>query len=376
MQTMHPVTIFGSYMLDQDHIPPDEFEVRVRGAQAVMAERGWAGLIVHGDPVENAFLTYLTNYAPRTRAALALVPAEGDPCLLVTTSPRDIRREATIAWMDDVRMTGELEATLGTWFGEVGIGGGTIGLVNGGGMRPPSHRGMGWACSALGLEIADADAETGKILHAKRPREMVVARRASRILATTIDALRDAWKSGATATETVLAAEGVAFANQAQDARTLFSLDGGRTLRPFESPLPDRPDRLAAYVAVRYQAYWAEGFITLSRRRNKVQKAAHAALDGLIAAARPGATGGDLAGAAGLPGPFKPHAVTGASVGNGIGLSLAEAPDLAPGNEAAMVEDGIYSLRVGFSEGRRNHALVSAMVALGADEPEILWRAP
>ena len=40
-----------------------------------------------------------------------------------------------------------------------------------------------------------------------------------------------------------------------------------------------------------------------------------------------------------------------------------------------MVEDGTYSLRVGLSEGRRNHALVSAMVALGAGGPEILWRA-
>lgn len=375
MHTMHPVTIFGSYMLDEDHIPPDEFEVRVRGAQAVMTEQGWAGLIAHGDPVQNAFLTYLTNYSPRNRQALALVPAEGDPCLLVSTSPRDIKREAAIAWMDDVRMIGKLEESLGTWFGEVGIQSGTIGLIEGGAMRPPSHGALSRACAALGLAIADADDATQGILHAKRPREKVVVRRASDILATTVDALRDAWKSGATATEAALAAEGAAFANQAQDARTLFSLDGGRTLRPFERPLPDCPQRFAAYVAVRYQAYWAEGFVTLSARRNKVQKAAHAALDAMIAATRPGATGGDLARAAGLPGSFKPHAVTGASLGNGIGLSLSEAPDLSPGNAAAMVEDGTYSLRVGLSEGRRNHALVSAMVALGAGGPEILWRA-
>ncbi len=376
MQTMHPVTIFGSYMLDQDHIPPDEFEVRVRGAQAAMAARGWAGMIVHGDPVENAFITYLTNYAPRNRAALALIPAAGDPCLLVTSGPRDIKREAAIAWMDDVRMIGKLDATLGTWFGEAGIAGGTIGLVNGGGMRPPSHAALGKACAALGLTMADADGAVRDILHAKRPREMVVVRRAADILATTIQAMGEAWKSGATATGAALAAEGAAFANQAQDARTLFSLDGGRTLSPFERPLPDRPDRLAAYAAVRYQAYWAEGLITLSRRRNKVQKAAHGALDRLIGAARPGATGADLALAAGLPGPFKPHPITGGSLGNGIGLSLSEAPDLAPGNIDAMIEDGIYSLRVGLSEGRRNHALISAMVALGAGGAEILWRAP
>ncbi len=376
MQTMHPVTIFGSYMLDGDHIPPDEFEVRVRGAQAMIAEQGWAGLIAHGDPVESAFLTYLTNYSPRNRAALALLPAAGDPCLLVTAGPRDIKREAAIAWMDDVRMIGKLEDSLGAWFGEVGIDGGTIGLVEGGGMRPPSHAALAGICAGLGISLADADAATRRITHPKRPRELVMVRRAAHILAATMGTLGDAWKSGASATEAGLAAEGAAFANQAQDARTLFSLDGGRTLRPFERPLPDRPQRFAAYVAVRYQAYWADGFVTLSARRNKVQKAAHAALDKMIAAARPGATGDDLAQAAGLPGRFKPHAITGASLGNGIGLRLSEPPLLAPGNSAAMVEDGTYSLRVGLSEGRRNHALVSAMVALGAHGTEILWRAP
>ena len=68
--------------------------------------------------------------------------------------------------------------------------------------------------------------------------------------------------------------------------------------------------------------------------------------------------------------------MTCASLGNGIGLRLSEPPLLGPGNSAAMVEDGTYSLRVGLSEGRRNHALVSAMVTLGAGGAEILWRAP
>ena len=54
MQTMQPVIVFGSYMLDDEHIPRDEFELRLHGIQAMMAENGWSGLVAYGDAVEAA----------------------------------------------------------------------------------------------------------------------------------------------------------------------------------------------------------------------------------------------------------------------------------------------------------------------------------
>ena len=45
--------------------------------------------------------------------------------------------------------------------------------------------------------------------------------------------------------------------------RTLFSLDGGRTLTPFEKPIDSAVDPLQAYIAVRYVGYWTEGFVFL-----------------------------------------------------------------------------------------------------------------
>lgn len=376
MQTMQPVIVFGSYMLDDEHIPRDEFELRLHGIQAMMAEKGWSGLLAYGDAVDAAFVTYATNYSPRNRASIALVPAEGEPCLLVWASARDFKREAAFAWMDDVRMAGNLNASIGKWLGDVGIEGGTIALVEAGNMQKPVYDAVIEACAAGRLETVDADQIVRRLLHRKRPRELVMVRRAANILDTTMAAMEAAWKSGASATDAVLAAEGAAFANQAQDARTLYSLDGGRTLRPFERPLSDRPDRLAAYAAVRYQGYWAEGFVTLSKRRNKVQKAADDVLDRIIAAARPGAAGRDLARAAHVPDGFKAHAAIAGSLGHSIGLTLNEAPDFSPEQPDGMVEDGTYSLTVGLSEGRRNHALSSAMVVLGASAAEILWRAP
>ncbi len=376
MASMHPVVVLGSYMLDAERMPPDEFEMRLGAVQALMKEQGWAGLIAHGNGENSAFVTYATNYSPRTRQCLALVPASGTPRLLVWTTPRNLKDHAALASIDDVRIIGDVGESVGTWLADTGTEQGNVALVDAGNMRLPVLDAIGTALTGRDLQSASGDEPIGTLMSAKRPREMVMARHSAKILGQSLGALHQAWKSGSSATDAVLAAEGEAFANQAQDARTLFSLDGGRTLRPFDKPLPDRPERMAAYVAVRYQAYWADGFVTLSARCNKVQKAAHEALDKIIAAARPGMTGADLAQAAGLPGPFKPHAIIGESLGNGIGLSLGEAPNLTTDNPAAMVEDGTYSLRVGLSQGRSTHALVSAMVGMGAGGAEILWKAP
>ena len=375
MRTMQPVTVFGSYMLDEEQIPPDEFELRVSAAQGVMKENGWCGLIAHGDAEDNAFVTYSTNYSPRNRTALALIGPTGVPRLICWAGLRDIKREAALAWMEDVRMAGNLGDTLRAWFKDAGIEAGTIGLVDEGAMKPQVHDAVLGALAAAGLTAANADAAIVDLMHRKRPRELVVVRRAAEILGKTFTTLTESWRSGASATDAILAAEGTAFANAAQDARTLFSIDAGRTIRPFDRPLEDHPERFVAYAAVRYQGYWAEGFVTLARRRNGVQRAAAEALERLIASARPGATGDALARAiAPATQGFTPHAALTGSLAHGIGLSLHEAPDLAPGSPGAMVAEGTYSLTVGLSQGQRHHAFASAMISLAGGNTEVLWK--
>lgn len=377
MRTMQPVTVFGSYMLDEEQIPPDEFELRVGAAQDLMKQRGWAGLIAHGDAEENAFVTYATNYSPRNRTALALIGQTGVPRLICWAGLRDIKREAALAWMDDVKMAGNLGETLRTWFKDAGIEAGTVALFDEGAMKPQVHDAVIAALGASGLAHADADAAITDLMHRKRPREQVVVRRAAEILGKTIETLAQAWRSGASATDAILAAEGTAFAHAAQDARTLFSADEGRTLRPFDRPVTAHPERFAAYAAVRYQGYWAEGFVTLARRRNAIQQAAASALDRMIEAARPGVTGDDLARViAPVVDGFSPHAALSGSLAHGIGLSLHEAPDLVPGKAGAMVAEGTYSLTVGLSKGKSQHAFASAMISLAAGKTEVLWKAP
>ncbi|MGB7947813.1 MAG: M24 family metallopeptidase, partial [Candidatus Binatia bacterium] len=63
------------------------------------------------------------------------------------------------------------------------------------------------------------------------------------------------------------------------------------------------------------------------------------------------------------------------NVGNGIGLSIEEEPRFAADNEATLEAGSVYTLRVGISDGRQNHGIVSAMVAVQPHGNEVLWSA-
>src|SRR4029450_8397468 len=80
----------------------------------------------------------------------------------------------------------------------------------------------------------------------------------------------------------------------AQDVRTLFSIDRGRTLRPFEQAIDSAVDPLQAYVAVRHVGYWVEGFVSLAAAEHPVLLKAAEALKTVYTAATAGAKCSDL----------------------------------------------------------------------------------
>ena len=348
---MHPVLVLGSYRWDQEWLPLDEFEERLRAMRAVMAARDWTGLIVHGNSEESALLTYLTNFYPRLRWTLALVPAKGDIRLLVAGATRDLPAAAMLTWVKDVGWYGNADKVLPEWIASLGPKP-RVALAGIGSMRPAVYDKVTAHC-----QPEEADAALLPLLRKKRPRERQMLRQSAKILSDTAAAL---------AKDGLIAAERCARAGQAQDVRVLFSLDGGKTLKPFETPTDLTNPLSAAYVAVRYLGYWSEAFVTLGAGTPE-KTAANAALGAMLDAAKPGATGRDLARAAASHlGRHAPHPMLGTSVGHGIGLSLDEEPSLRADSDAALEEGGVYALHVGITGG-----FASAIIAPGN---EILWR--
>jgi hypothetical protein len=158
--------------------------------------------------------------------------------------------------------------------------------------------------------------------------------------------------------------------------RTLFSLDGGRTLRPFDTSVERTVDPLQVYVAVRRFGYWAEGFAVVTASPGQCVRGAGVLLRYAIEKIRPGRRCGDVGRTiVEAVQPFQPHPLVTRAQGNAIGLALEEQPLITAESEDTFQAGGVYSLRVGLRDEHDN-AIVSAVVAVNDFGHDVLWSSP
>lgn len=379
MLTMQPSVTIGSYLWAQDRLPYDEFALRLDELRAAMDRNGWSAVLVYGDVREHAALAYLSNFIPRVRWGMALLPRSGEPRLLCAMSTRDLPAMRTLTWIADVRsgMGPEWEKAFAPWFerfaGERVLALGTLGLdIMAPALHQAVHRDLGGRFS-----LQRADDALAVPPQRKRPRELTMMRASCTLVATAAEAFVAAWRRSGEPETAALEGERVARSLAAQDVRTLISLDGGRTLVPYQGLFEKKTGPLVGYLAVKAMGYWADLLITADERRTQASRQAEIALDALIAAVRPGARAADMyATASAALAPLPLHPVLSGSVGNGIGLSLNEEPHLRAGADAELIGDGVYTLQVGTADAAAGGVLLSAIVRNAANGPEVLVRSP
>src|SRR4029079_8257453 len=149
--------------------------------------------------------------------------------------------------------------------------------------------------AALCGEMDDKTAELRRLMGRKRARELAAQRETCAALDAAVTTMRAAQGAGADVTAVVLAGEQAANRRGAQEVRTLFSLDGGRTLRPFDTLVERAVDPLQVYVAVRKPCYWAEGFSVPSVSTHSCAQRAHAVLRSAVARMQAGEHCAELA---------------------------------------------------------------------------------
>ena len=368
MLAMNPTLLVGPADWNAARMPKAEFVAR---ADALWRDLPSAtGVIVYGDRVNHAELAYLTNFTPKLEAALALIPRDGTPHLLVGGGVNMLPAARPLTFIEDLRPLRNVGKTVAEWARAHG-GGAPVAhrqrihalRLAPGHCRRMGERGQGQRPPSFGGSWAARARANSRLL-----------REACATLDATVAAMRAAQGSGAGATAAVLAGEQAANRRGAQDIRTLFSLDGGRTLRPFEALVERAIDPLQVYVAVRQLGYWAEGFAVLAASPQPCAARAGNVLRGAVARMQAGERCGEIAGGIAQAG-HPPHPVTARLAGNAIGLAIEEHPLIAPGCEARIEPGGVYGLRVGLSD-ERGHAIVSAMVAVHGQGNEVLWSSP
>jgi Xaa-Pro aminopeptidase len=353
-----------------DRMPQEEFAGRI-GALWQSAPRA-SHAIVLGSPHRHAELAYLTNFVPKLESAIALLSRGDKPRLLVGGGPNMMGAARPLTWVEDIRPLRDAGKAIAEWLGYSESQSVTETLLIGAGAMPPAlARGVR---EAVGARAHDATAQLRVQMARKSARELAAIREACVALSAAMTAIADVQRSGAAVTAAVLAGERAANACAAQDVRTLFSMDGGRTLRPFETLIERAVDPLQVYVAVRKLNDWAEGFAVLGRGPNPAAETAADALRLALSSVKPGARIADVARLVETAtGSYRRHPVTERAFAVPMGLSLDEATPAAA--DAAFDAGAVYSLRVGLSDGIDQHAIVSAMVAVGDDGAETLWPA-
>jgi Xaa-Pro aminopeptidase len=381
MRTMQPCVTIGSYTWAQDRLPNDEFSLRLDESRRAMAQHGWRAVLAYGDVREHAALAYLSNFIPRVRWGMALLPRDGDARLLCAMSTRDLPAMRTLTWIADVRsgMGPEWEKAFDPWFerfnGDQPAPFGTLGFDL---MAPVLHDAVRRSLGER-FVLQRADDLVAVPPQRKRPRELTLLRACCKLVQDAAQVLADSWRQKSGEPETAaLDAERFARSRAAQDVRTLISLDGGRTLVPFQGRFEKTAGPLVGYLAVKLMGYWSDLFVTVDEGEpSPARRRVETGLDALIATMRPGLRAGELhAKAIAALAPWPLHPALSHSVGHGIGLSLNEAPELRAGADATLVEDGVYTVQLGAADGQAGNVLLSAIVRTRANGAEVLARSP
>jgi Xaa-Pro aminopeptidase len=378
--TMHPTLLVGRYDWDPERLPKSEFLERIDAFWRKIPDSTCSAAVVYGDSRNHAELSYLSNFVPKLGPALMLIPRKGAPKLLVSGAPNMLPAAQRLTWIERLQPLRDAGKTIIQWLGESA---GSIqspsprdiALIAGDSMRSALYRSLS---EAFGVEyrLSDATSALRTLMRFKRRGELAIIREACAILRAAANALTEAKSAGGSVTAAILEAERIAHRSGAQDVRTLFSLDGGRTLRPFEELIDDRVDPLQAYVAVRHAGYWVEGFIVLAASQHPALAKAAGALQAVIKTATAGTKCRDLVHLAEeMIRPYRSHIMTAGNIGNSIGLSLEEEPRLLGDSEERLEAGCVYALRVGASEGQEHHAIVSAMITAQQHGNELLWSA-
>jgi hypothetical protein len=355
MLTQHPTLLIGPSDWDEARFPKAEFDRRIAALWAAFPDATRA--IVFGSASRHAELAYLTHFVPKLEPGIALLTRDGQSKLLFGGGPNMIGAMQPLTFITDMAPLNALAKLITGWRSPL--------LIGGGAMTSATRKTID---EATGGTVQDASASVQALMRKKSPSEFTAIRDACDSLNKAMAAIRASARAGSGATTCLLAGERAAIDSGAQDVRTLLSLDGGRTLRPFETLDDRRVDPLQVYVAVRRFNYWAEGFACIAEDAYPPTVHADALLDTALAAIKPGMPVDDLARVAATAPPYRLHPVTQGAITSAIGLTLdAPVPTILESGE-------VYSVRVGLTDGANQHAIVSAMIALSDEGSEVLWR--
>ena len=358
MISMEPVLRHGHTFWERALFPPDEFAERLGAVKEQMRRDNLDALIISSDAYHpSADLAWLAGWP---MGGALLVTRDGEPAMFTSDNGRGLYFQRWLTWIDETSAAGgRMAPALLEALKRRGIASGAVGLV--GEQSASAYATMRGILSDYQLRAFDA--AMARLRMRKRPRELLAIGAALRIATDAAAAAQRAYNEGGSNASALVAAERAARLDRARDFRGLANLSG-MDLRPYEGPSSARQNSLLLWAAVDYHGYWADVALTSPPSPGG---RAQRALDAMVRAARPGATGDDLAQAAlQMTPPESAELALSYGLGGGIGLSLEEAPFIRPKSTDVLAEDMVLSLRVLVRENEQT-SFAGVLVEVGTD---------
>ncbi|MBM4263837.1 MAG: aminopeptidase P family protein [Deltaproteobacteria bacterium] len=333
----HSVLKRGCSTWDAQALPQAEFQPRVDAVRKEMARRGLDALVIYGDNYCFADLCYLTNYFPKVRGGIAIVPRDGALSMLLNIGSRDVPFAKTLTWVEDVRASNLVGTDGAKMIKEKGVDQGTIGLADSGqGFPLPQLEDMKNALP--GVKWQACDDMIAPLRLAKTARELHAMGEAGRVLQGICSGVSAFIKPGRKEYEIVADIDRLARDKGAEDIRILA---GGQRLNPPSfKQAASVGSHWALYLSVQHERYWAEAGRTFFLTGNAKLQAAYQKAQEIVAA---------------MAGQLKPNGTVAAidetarkalgefyatasvyGLANGIGLNQWEAPFLNSSDAAEV----------------------------------------
>jgi Xaa-Pro aminopeptidase len=360
----HSVLKRGCSTWDKAQMPQEEFQSRLDELRREMARQNLAGLVIYGDNYSFGDLCYLTNYFPKVRGGIGVVPRNGPISLLLNIGSRDVPFAKSLTWVEDVRASNQIGRDGAALLKEKGFTKASIGLVDSSqGFPLPQLEEMKSALPEVEWKASHSLFQQMRLQ--KYPRELAALRAAGRVLNDICDGVWNLIRPGRKEFEIIADIDRLARDQGVEDIRILA---GEKRLQPPSwKGVADLDSHWALYLAIQHERYWAEAgrtyvLSTNSKLQNAYQKAQDI-VTAMAAQLRPGNSVMAIDNAArNQLGEFYSTASM-YGLGNGIGLSQWEPPFLSEEDArqvgspsvgaSALCENMTLALRVTFeTEGK------------------------
>jgi Xaa-Pro aminopeptidase len=329
----HSVLKRGCSTWDPQLVPQAEFQARLDAVRNEIAQRDLDALVIYGDNYSFADLCYLTNYLPKVRGGIAVVPRNGAISLLLNIGSRDVPFAKTLTWIEDVRASNQVGADGAKLLKEKGFEKARLGLVDSGqGFPLPQLEEMKSALAQVTWQNLHSLLQPIRLR--KTARELAAMGEAGRLLREICQDAAAVIKPGRKEYEIVADIDRLARDKGAEDIRILA---GEKRLNPPSfKQAASIGSHWAVYFAVQHERYWAEAGRTYYLANDmKVQSAYGKAQEIVAAMAQQLKPNGAVATidetARKALGEFYATASV-YGIANGIGLNQWEAPFLSEGD--------------------------------------------